>query len=377
MTRLDVAIIGAGAAGTSAAFHLAKAGKKVALLEKLNDNKIKPCGGGMASSVQNLFPFDLKQAVDEVITNVEFTWYLSDKVTAELPGSAPFWIVRREKLDSLIRNHAINEGSEILKPFNVNSLQRIDNHHWIISSSEGMTVEAKTIVVADGSSSPWPKRLGLGPPNQHHATTISVRLEGKGNLEKGTARFEFGLVKHGFAWAFPLNNGVNVGVGTFIGKQTVNCHSILEEFLPNIGFNPKDGERTSKNLRVWNGHYPLHSKGILAVGDAASLCDPFLAEGLRPAILSGCEAAHAITHWLDGDIKSLNSYTKTMRLKWGDSMAWGRRIAHVFYRFPSVGYQLGIKRPTAPQRIAEILSGKMGYGDIAQRVIRRLLFQNS
>ena len=64
-----------------------------------------------------------------------------------------------------------------------------------------------------------------------------------------------------------------------------------------------------------------------------------------------------------------------MKTKWGNSMAWGRRISQVFYRFPKIGYQLGIKRPTAPQRIAEILSGNMGYGDIAQRVIKRLLFQ--
>ena len=42
-----------------------------------------------------------------------------------------------------------------------------------------------------------------------------------------------------------------------------------------------------------------------------------------------------------------------------------------------VGYQLGIKRPTAPQRIAQILSGEMGYGDIAQRVIKRLLLKRS
>jgi hypothetical protein len=60
-----------------------------------------------------------------------------------------------------------------------------------------------------------------------------------------------------------------------------------------------------------------------------------------------------------------------------DVNAWGRRIAQVFYRFPGLGYQLGIKRPTAPQRIAQILSGEMGYGDIAQRVIKRLMFQRS
>ena len=116
-------------------------------------------------------------------------------------------------------------------------------------------------------------------------------------------------------------------------------------------------------------------EGALAVGDAASLCDPFLAEGLRPALLSGCRAAAALERWLDGDAKALGEYSKQMRTDWGDSMAWGKRIAQVFYRLPKVGYQLGVKRPTAPQRIAQILSGDMGYGDIAQRVIKRLLFQ--
>ena len=76
-----------------------------------------------------------------------------------------------------------------------------------------------------------------------------------------------------------------------------------------------------------------------------------------------------------GDAQALKSYSAIIRRDWGESMAWGKRIAQVFYRFPRVGYQLGVKRPTAPKRIAQILSGEMGYGDIAQRVIRRLLFQ--
>ena len=101
--------------------------------------------------------------------------------------------------------------------------------------------------------------------------------------------------------------------------------------------------------------------------------DSFLAEGLRPALMSGCEAARHLDGWLKGEQQNLKGYSQAMRVRWGESMAWGRRIAQVFYRFPGVGYQLGIKRPTAPRRIAQILSGEMGYGDIAQRVIRRLL----
>jgi len=124
----------------------------------------------------------------------------------------------------------------------------------------------------------------------------------------------------------------------------------------------------------------LHVPGAVAVGDAASLCDPFLAEGLRPALMSGVRAAEAVDRFLgcsaaDEQLQALAQYSADMRQQWGDSMAWGRRIAQVFYRVPKVGYQLGIKRPTAPQRIAQILSGEMGYGDIAQRVIKRLLFK--
>ena len=57
-------------------------------------------------------------------------------------------------------------------------------------------------------------------------------------------------------------------------------------------------------------------------------------------------------------------------------MIWGKRIAEVFYRFPKIGYKLGVKRKTAPQRIAQILSGEMNYSDIAGRVIRRFVFQS-
>ena len=367
-------VIGAGAAGSAAAFHLAAAGQRVTLLEQNEHQTIKPCGGGMAAAVQEWFPFDLQSVVDEVIERVEFSWQLSDPVVADLQDSAPFWIVRREKLDALLTSQAIDAGAELLRPFTVKSLQR-QKERWQVTADDGRQLEARAVVLANGSQSAWPEALGLGPKTLHHASTMSVRLEGRGNLKTGSARFEFGLVHHGFAWAFPLAGGVNVGVGTFIGRNAADSDAVLEQLLPSLGFDPQAGKRQEASLRVWNGHQALHGDGVIAVGDAASLCDPFLAEGLRPALMSGCEAARCLNHWLNGDTNNLADYSQTMRQRWGDSMAWGKRIAQVFYRFPKVGYQLGIKRPTAPQRIAQILSGEMGYGDIAQRVIKRLLLQ--
>ena len=372
----DVLVVGAGAAGGAAAVHLAAANHDVCVLERSNGPSVKPCGGGMAASVQDWFPFSLQPAVEQVINRVEFSWCLDDPVIAELPGDAPFWIVRRERLDQLLVERACLHGASLHSGVEVVHVERRGDS-WVVSANDGRHWLGRSLVIADGSGSPWPARLGLGPRGVNHACTTSVRLEGQGNLLDGSARFEFGLVHHGFAWAFPLAGGVNVGVGTFIGNRTPASDAVLEQLLPDLGFAVDAGIRQHQRLRVWNGHHRLDGEGVVVVGDAASLCDPFLAEGLRPALMSGCEAAAHLSRWLNGEQRHLRSYSSAMRVRWGESMAWGRRIARVFYRFPGVGYQLGIKRPTAPRRIAQILSGEMGYGDIAQRVIKRLMLQGS
>ncbi len=377
MTLIDVAIIGGGASGATAAFHLANKNKNVCILEKHISSLEKSCGGGMSAAVQNWFPFKLMPIVDEVITNVEFSWCNTDKVIAELSGSSPFWIVKRKKLDSFLLDQAVNSGCNLLTTFNVVNIKKKSNI-WQITALDGRQIEAKAVVIADGSQSPWPKTFNLGPKQQKFASTFSGRLKGRGDLKSETARFEFGLVKNGFAWAFPLSNEVNIGMGTFLNnKHEIPVEEILKTFLPDLGFDPSEVVGQQADLRVWNGHSNLHGEGIVLVGDAASLCDPFLAEGLRPALMSGFEAAKSLIYWLDGSINSLDDYTKSIKKNWGNSMAWGKRISQVFYRFPKVGYQLGVKRPTAPKRIAQILSGEMSYEDIAKRVIKRLVFQNS
>ena len=368
----DVAVVGGGAAGAACAAHLTRDGRSVVVLEQGPFPRDKACGGGMAASVQRWFPFDLSPAVDQVIRRVRFTWNLEDPVSAELPGEAPFWIVQRSRLDAFLMQQATAAGAELRRHWPVQGMRR-QGEVWQLHGPAG-SVNSRAVVIADGSGSTLGKPLGLGAARPRFASTMAVELDAPVD-EPDTARFDFGLVHHGFCWAFPRQSGYSIGVGSFIGREAADPELVLQRLLPDLGQPCDAGRRQLSVLRIWDGHHRLHGDGVVVVGDAASLCDPFLAEGIRPALLSGSLAAHHLGHWLNGDGQALATYSAQMRHDWGESMAWGKRIAQVFYRVPRIGYQLGIKRKTAPQRIAQILSGEMGYGDIAQRVIRRLLLQ--
>ena len=374
MNLFDVVIIGGGLSGSSTAAHLSCKGYSVLVLEKSNNKRIIPCAGGMAASMTNFLPIDISKAIETKVERVHFTYESKDKVVAELSGVPPFLIVKREVLDNLLIEKAKSQGTFFINSVKVKSLEK-NTDSWTIKCNNKNSYESKFLVIADGSESQWSTFLKLGPKRPRYAQTAAIRLNGLGNLSKNSVRFDFGSIKYGFSWAFPLKQSTNIGIGTFIGNYKIDNKELSKNVINYFGFNIDDYEIIYKRLRIWNGFYNLHIDRALVIGDAASLCDPFLAEGIRPALLSSFYAAESINQCLLNNDQDLSDYSKIMRLRWSKSMAWGKRIAEVFYRFPQTGYRLGVKRKTAPKRIAQILSGEMSYSDIAQRVIKRLLFQ--
>ena len=372
MNGFDVIIIGGGLSGSSTALNLSKKGYSVLIIEKQKCHNYKPCAGGMASSMKKFLPLDIEDSIESKIKNVEFRWMAADNVIADLTGESPFWIIKREKLDQLLLDKSIKNGVQIIRPAIVEKITK-KNDKWEIICHDKRKYISEFLVVADGSQSKWAGYFKLGPRNPKFANTISVRLNDLGEIPKDAVRFEFGFIKYGFAWAFPLKESLNIGLGTFINNGSLENQAINNQVIRSFGFDDLSSKTTNKRLRIWNGMYQINSDKVLAVGDAASLCDPFLAEGIRPSLISSFYAAASIDQCLSGKADDLNLYTQKINNDWGKSMAWGKRIAQVFYRFPRTGYKLGVKRKTAPQRIAQILSGEMSYEDIAKRVIRRLL----
>ena len=372
MKVFDVIIIGGGLSGSSTALNLSKKGYSVLVIEKEKFQDYKSCAGGMASSMQKFLPLDIKDSIESKIKNVEFRWKGSDNVIADLAGESPFWIIKREKLDHLLINESLKNGVLKISPVLIEKITK-KNDQWVISCNNKRKYVSEFLIVADGSQSKWAEYFKLGPRKPKFANTISLRLKGLGEIPGDAVRFEFGFIKYGFAWAFPLKKSLNIGLGTFINNSLLKNQDINNQVFKSFGFNDFPYKTINKKLRIWNGFHPINGDKILAVGDAASLCDPFLAEGIRPSLISSFYAADCIDQCLSGKVDNLNLYTKNIHNDWGKSMAWGRRIAQIFYRFPRTGYQLGIKRKTAPKRIAQILSGEMSYEDIAKRVIKRLL----
>ena len=375
MSIFDVAIIGGGLAGKSTAIHLLKKGYSTLILEKSQPNKYIPCAGGMAASVRNYLPIHLENAIETEIKRVHFSWRNEDPVVAELSGKSPFLIVNRKKLDELLTKEVYRFGASILFSLIIEHL-KFDNNNWLIQCDNKKIFRAKYLVIADGSESLWASYLRLGPNKPKYASTIAINIKGLGNVEKNTVRFEFGSIKYGFAWAFPMQESINIGLGSFIGDAKIKDRELYEYIVKSLGFENVQYKTIFKRLRIWNGFHKLHNERVLAVGDAASLCDPFLAEGIRPSLISSYYASETIDKCLASNTNHLHEYSSLMKDNWSKSMIWGKRIAEVFYRFPKVGYSLGVKRKTAPQRIAQILSGEMNYSDIAGRVIRRFIFQS-
>ena len=375
MIGFDVVIIGGGLSGSSTALNLSKKGYSVLIIEKEKFQDYKPCAGGMASSMQRFLPLDIEDSIESKIKNVEFRWKAADNVTADLTGESPFWIIKREKLDQLLLDESLSNGAQIMRPLLIEKIIK-KNDKWEITCNNKIKYITKFLVIADGSQSKWASYFNLGPRKPKFANTISLRLKGLGEIPKDAVRFEFGFIKYGFAWAFPMKDSLNIGLGTFINNGLLENEATTKQVIRSFGFDDFSLKIIHKKLRIWHGIHQINSDKVLAIGDAASLCDPFLAEGIRPSLISSFHASECIDQCLAGKADDLNPYTKTINDNWGKSMAWGRRIAQVFYRFPKTGYQLGVKRKTAPKRIAQILSGEMSYEDIAKRVIKRLLMKS-
>jgi geranylgeranyl reductase family protein len=365
----DCIIVGAGPAGGTAAYHLAKRGRSVLVLEKASLPRYKPCGGGVSPQVAEWFDFDFSPAISIKVNAIRYTWKMGDPVEAKLKDSEPIWMVRRDVFDHFLVQQAQKQGAELRDNTEVTGIE-FKSDHWQVSTANG-SVTGRYVIAADGAKGSMAKWLGFKDRKRRFAGALEA--EAAANVkDPESAHFEFGMVKNGYIWNFPKADGYSIGVGTFRGGEQQDFKAILTEYATLFGIDLRTTQQYGHPLCLWDGNQKLHTQNALLAGEAACVVDPFTAEGIRPSIFTGVKAAEAIDGAIAGDKNALDRYTQVISDEWGTDMVWAQRLAGIFYRAPGIGYRVGVKRPSATERMVKILCGEMRYADVANRAMKRL-----
>ncbi|MBP0021562.1 MAG: geranylgeranyl reductase family protein [Cyanobacteria bacterium SBLK] len=368
---LDCIIVGAGSGGGSAAYHLAKRGREVLVLEKARLLHYKPCGGGVSPAVARWFDFDFSEAIAAKVDRVGFTWQHGDRVEAKLE-TEPMWMVRRDAFDRLLLEEAQKLGVEVCEETEVTGLE-FQGSAWQIRTSQG-NFEAAYAIGADGATGICAKQFGLAAGELRLGGILDIQAPPDA---PDTVRFDFGSLNKGFIWDFP--QGTSHAASALVMRGTGKPQEVKKQLLnyaAKLNLDETQFTYYDVSTKLWREDLVLHGKNALLVGDAAGLADPLLAEGIRPALLSGMKAAEAIDRALSGDRDSLENYTRALQEEWGKDMEYAKTWGDFFYNkfnIPGMSsqiYRIGVKRPISAKIMSQILCGEKRYSDVGEQVIK-------
>jgi geranylgeranyl reductase family protein len=362
----DCIVIGAGPAGASAAYHLAKRGRSVLMLEKQTLPRYKACSGGVSPAIADWFDIDFSPVISRKVETVRYTLKMEDPVSAKLTTPEPMWMVRRDQFDHFMVQQAQAQGAELKDGLGATGIE-FKGDHWQVNTANG-PLTGRYLVAADGANGPARQWLGFKAAKSRQAATLEV----PGSNSDNSVLFEMGMLKNGYIWGFPKADGYTLSAATFRGGEPNDLQKQLADYATKAGIDVKTCHAATHPMNLWDGNQKLHTQNALLAGEAACVLDPMTGEGVRPSMFTGVKAAEAIDQALAGNPAALETYTQVISSEWGDDMVWAQRLAGVVYRVPGVAYKVGIKRPAATQRLGAILCGELRYGDVASFAIKKL-----
>lgn len=335
--RYDVIVIGAGPAGSQAAWCLARAGGRTLLLEKERLGREKPCGGGLTPRAFCHLEVPVDDLVLARVDRVEL--WLHGRCRARLRApEASISMVQRSAFDRRLAEAAAAAGAELHEAEPATAVAA-DQAGVVVRTPRGR-YEAALLLVAAGASTRF--RRALGFPLQRLAA-MAVEIEGPGRAERvpaDCAVLDY-AVPGGYAWAFPKGDLWNVGVATWRTRVGPTLRRRLDAFISRIGLDQDascgaPARANGRLIPLWTGDQALARGRVALLGDSAGLADPFFGEGIAPALVSGQLAAHAALAVLDGRAASLDGYTTAIRSALHPHQARMQLLARLVYPAPGL-----------------------------------------
>ncbi|QNN51276.1 geranylgeranyl reductase family protein [Nocardioides mesophilus] len=414
----DVIVVGAGPAGSSAAFHLAQAGVDVLVLEKATFPRDKICGDGLT-------PRAVKQLIAMGI-DIEAPGWMKNKglriVGAghrlelpwpELASFPPYGMVRtRSDFDEILARHAEKAGARLQERTAVTgpvldertgrvrgvSARTVDERGRRVGDE--VTYTAPVVIACDGVSARIATALGL-ERRDDRPMGVAVRayyetprhadewMESWLELWDGKPR-ESNLLP-GYGWIFGVGDGTaNVGLGilnTSKAFQQVDYKDILKRWLDHTpeewGFREENrvGRIGSAALPMAFNRKPHYYRGVLLAGDSGGMVNPFNGEGIDYAMESGHIAAETVVQALampEGPAREriLTGYAAELEATYGGYFTLGRVFAKMIGNptFMKQATKYGLPRTTLMRFTLKLMANLTDPrdGDVSDRVINAL-----
>ncbi|WP_436758603.1 geranylgeranyl reductase family protein [Streptosporangium sp. V21-05] len=351
----DVIVVGAGPAGSTTAFHLAQAGLDVLLLEKTTFPREKVCGDGLTPrAVKQLIAMGIDIDAPGWVRNkglrvvgggmrFELDW-------PELSSFPDFGLVRtRQDFDEILAANAVKAGVRLLQGVNVTAPVLDDRSGHIVGvtakrDGEEVTYRSRLVVAADGNSTRVSLAMGLHK-REDRPMGVAVRTyfesprHDDDYLETWLELWDGDTLLPGYGWIFGVGDGTsNVGLGLLNTSESfkgMDYRDLLKRWVK--GMPPEWGyveENMTAPIRgaalpMAFNRQPHYTRGLVLVGDAGGMINPFNGEGIAYAMETGHIAAETIVQAL-GRVtpaqreRVLRAYPQTLKDAYGGYFTLGR-----------------------------------------------------
>jgi geranylgeranyl reductase family protein len=421
---VKVLIVGAGPAGSTAAYYLAQAGIDVTVLEKTAFPREKVCGDGLTPrAVREIQKLGLPHSEDAGWRRNKGLRLIAGGRTIELPwpevSDFPTYGLIRTRLgfDESLARHAESAGAVVLERHSVTSALQDDDGRVIGARAAildesgrktGQTRDflADVVLAADGNSTRTAVSLGMHKRDDR-PLGVAVRtyftsprhdddwMEGWLELPGKS-----GKPLPGYGWVFGVGDGTsNVGLGILNSSKEfgkLDYKQVLREWTAGMpaewGFTPENqvGEIRGAALPMGFNRTPHYSPGMLLLGDAGGMVSPFNGEGISYAMESARFAAEflvdaaarsASAGWTTDDADAhLSRYADYVRDQWGSHFTLGRAFAFLIGK-PAVmklALRTGMPIPVLMRFVVRLLanltdSSAKGFEDRVIRVLEMLV----